>query len=160
MGFLFSVLLLVPEPNFVPAPQFVPVPIFKTPSATKRISVVDVPGKPGSAGYWEAGACPRCPSVWVPGTQATPPTYKEIEVDTRIDRLDEEKLVEYHHRLGPASCGMSWCVTHRTQELVDEQGNPAPPGARAKEPIEQQAVPGITGDGRGGWRLGRRLRGR
>lgn len=133
----------VPQPAFVPVPQFVPVPVFAP--TTKFIQVVKRPG------YWEqAFACPNCPKTWVP------PVMGAIEVLAKIAPEDERALVAYHYRLGPASCGMSWCVTHRTQELVDDQGNPAPPGANASDG-KGMDTPSTAAAGQG-WYLGKNLR--
>jgi len=110
---------------------------------TKTLEVVKVPGR------WET-YCRNCPPRWVP------PVMEKIEVKPDMAKVDEAALVKYHWRLGPGSCGMIGCLVHPgTRELVDERGNPAPPGAKATEQEESERSAACE---RQGWYPAKRLK--
>jgi hypothetical protein len=117
--------------------------------ATKTIQVVKVPG------YWEQPMCQHCQPKWIP------PVMEVIRVRADLDPIDERALRRYHWALSAGSCGMVGCFTHGAQRvLVDDQGNLAPPGARAAEAEGTDASRAEAGSVSQGWYLGKRIKGR
>jgi hypothetical protein len=119
---------------------------------TKVIEVVKTPGR------WVRECINGvCRERWVP------PVMEMIDVRANLDPIDERAVVKYHWQWGLGSCGMIGCVVHGAQRvLVDDQGNPAPPGAIASENQDSGRGAACSGAGQGrafGWRL-RRLFGR